>query len=60
VNTKRIQKECKKNAKRMQKECKKNAKQMRKRKVSGMEAVKKILKIKRYFPYPNSKAEKKQ
>jgi len=48
------------NAKRMQKECKKNAKRMQKRKVSGMEAVKKILKIKRYFPYPNSKAEKKQ
>jgi len=48
------------NVKRIQKECKKNAKRMQKRKVSDMEAVKKILKIKRYFPYPNSKAEKKQ
>ena len=33
---------------------------MRKRKVSGVEAVKKILNIKRYFPYPSPKAEKKQ
>ena len=33
---------------------------MRKRKVSGVEAVKKILKKKRYFPYPSPKAEKKQ
>ena len=33
---------------------------MRKRKVRSMEAVKKILKIKRYFPYPSPKAEKKQ
>jgi len=33
---------------------------MQKRKVSGMEAVKKILKTKRYFPYPSPKAGKKQ
>ena len=33
---------------------------MRKRKVRSMEAVKKILKIKRYFPYPSPKVGKKQ